>query len=192
MSSDRRAGILKAAQEVFIHYGFQRTSMDAIAEEAGLSRSGLYHHFGNKEAVLLGLVEALQEETLRAAEQAAAAEAELPTRILGLLDAKLGRFYALLANTRHGPELLDEGGRVAGGLIAEGHARYVGLLADLLAGETTLDLGAANTTPNEAAEFLIRCAEGLRGGTDPVSIDAYRERLALLVTTAVAGWRTRD
>ncbi len=44
--------ILAAALEVFVEKGFD-VSMDEIATSAGLSKGGLYHHFENKDAIIL-------------------------------------------------------------------------------------------------------------------------------------------
>ncbi|MBU2993181.1 helix-turn-helix domain-containing protein [Octadecabacter sp. 1_MG-2023] len=43
--------ILDAALEVFLRYGFRRTTMGDIAKAAGLSRQTLYSRFANKDEV---------------------------------------------------------------------------------------------------------------------------------------------
>lgn len=43
--------IFEAAQECFARYGFQKTSMEDIAREAGLSRRSVYRHFPDKAAL---------------------------------------------------------------------------------------------------------------------------------------------
>lgn len=43
--------ILRAAEECFARYGFQKTSMEDIAREAGLSRRSVYRHFPDKSAL---------------------------------------------------------------------------------------------------------------------------------------------
>src|ERR1700739_1109236 len=47
----RKASIVLAATQVFLRYGFKKTSMDDLARAAGLSRQGLYLHFPTKEAL---------------------------------------------------------------------------------------------------------------------------------------------
>ena len=55
MSEGRNGGareaILDAAFRRFARYGYRRTSLGDIADEAGLSRPALYHYFRNKEDV---------------------------------------------------------------------------------------------------------------------------------------------
>jgi TetR/AcrR family transcriptional regulator, transcriptional repressor of aconitase len=58
----RRADILKAAQDVFIEHGYERATMKHIMDAANVSRGGLYQYFASKEAVF----EAILEELLAA------------------------------------------------------------------------------------------------------------------------------
>lgn len=46
---DKRQAILEAAAEVFGALGYERASIDAIAEAAGVSKPTIYSHFGTKE-----------------------------------------------------------------------------------------------------------------------------------------------
>ena len=49
--------IIAAAKKEFLTYGFTDASMRHIAEEAGMSASGLYKHFASKEEMFSALVE---------------------------------------------------------------------------------------------------------------------------------------
>ncbi|WP_328375615.1 helix-turn-helix domain-containing protein [Micromonospora zamorensis] len=51
----RRHRVLKAARVTFARYGYRRTSMEAIAQAADMSRPALYQHLSNKEAVFRDL-----------------------------------------------------------------------------------------------------------------------------------------
>jgi AcrR family transcriptional regulator len=45
--------IIDAAVNEFIEKGYEGASMDSIAKRAGLSKGGLYHHFGSKDEIML-------------------------------------------------------------------------------------------------------------------------------------------
>ncbi|QGZ31978.1 TetR/AcrR family transcriptional regulator [Stutzerimonas stutzeri] len=47
----KREAILSAARELFLSNGYEGSSMDAIAAEAGVSKLTLYSHFKDKEAL---------------------------------------------------------------------------------------------------------------------------------------------
>jgi AcrR family transcriptional regulator len=53
----RRRQLLDVAVEVFAAHGFHRTSMDQVAEAAGVTKPVLYQHFGSKRKLYLELLE---------------------------------------------------------------------------------------------------------------------------------------
>ncbi len=63
-SAHKRAAILAAARELFVHDGVERTSMDAVAARAGVSKRTVYDYYGDKRRLLLGVVEAAGESLL--------------------------------------------------------------------------------------------------------------------------------
>ncbi|WP_312388530.1 TetR/AcrR family transcriptional regulator [Stutzerimonas nitrititolerans] len=60
----KREAILAAAQVLFLGNGYEGSSMDAIAAEAGVSKLTLYSHFGDKEALFCAAVKATCETRL--------------------------------------------------------------------------------------------------------------------------------
>jgi TetR/AcrR family transcriptional regulator, mexJK operon transcriptional repressor len=55
-SERKRAAIEQAAMDLFVRDGFARTSVDAIAEQAGVSKRTIYNHYGDKENLFLSVV----------------------------------------------------------------------------------------------------------------------------------------
>ena len=52
----KRAAILAAARRMFTSQGYEGTSMDQIAGEAGVSKLTVYSHFGDKETLFAAVV----------------------------------------------------------------------------------------------------------------------------------------
>jgi AcrR family transcriptional regulator len=50
--NERRAQIVTAAQRAFVRFGFHATTMQNVAEEAGMSAGNLYRYFPSKEAIV--------------------------------------------------------------------------------------------------------------------------------------------
>lgn len=55
-SEEKRRAILAAAGRLFLEHGLDRTSMDAVAQEAGVSKQTVYSHFTGKEDLLTACV----------------------------------------------------------------------------------------------------------------------------------------
>lgn len=58
------AAILEAAKRMFTLHGYERTSMDQIASEAGVSKLTVYSHFGDKDALFAAAVKSHCEAQL--------------------------------------------------------------------------------------------------------------------------------
>ncbi|OJX75562.1 TetR/AcrR family transcriptional regulator [Leifsonia sp. 71-9] len=56
-SAQKREAILAAARELFLADGVERTSVDAIAASAGVSKRTVYDYYGDKRNLLLAVVE---------------------------------------------------------------------------------------------------------------------------------------
>jgi AcrR family transcriptional regulator len=193
IAESRRENILAAAQEIFIHYGFARASLDLIAREAGISRTGLYHHFANKDEIFREVSNRLHEGSLRAAEQAAAESGAVEERLAAVLRAKVGAFFELLGATRHGDEILDQGNRLCGDEIAEGSRRYRRCVAKLFrdaerAGQ--IDLQSAGMSADTAAAFVVDGAYGLQGqqGGEVPTPAQFDKRLGQLARIVILGF----
>ncbi|NJQ01301.1 TetR/AcrR family transcriptional regulator [Streptomyces zingiberis] len=58
-SARKRAAILSAARELFLADGFDRTSVDAVAARAGVSKRTVYDYFGDKQTLLRATLDAV-------------------------------------------------------------------------------------------------------------------------------------
>src|SRR6187402_133573 len=97
-TSDRRhrsdgarshAAILEAATRLASTRGLDRLSIGELADEVGISKSGLYAHFGSKEELQLATIDAAEDVFDRVV--VAKAESATPglARVLALCDAHL-------------------------------------------------------------------------------------------------------
>jgi AcrR family transcriptional regulator len=83
-----RQQVLEAALQLFRKRGFERTTMRAIAQQAGLSLGAAYHYFDSKDAILTTYYEWLQDEHERLM-AAVPANSGLRERIVALFETKL-------------------------------------------------------------------------------------------------------
>lgn len=61
-SASKHAAIESAALKLFLRDGYDRTSVDAIAAEAGVSKRTVYSHFGDKENLFLTAIRDTRDE----------------------------------------------------------------------------------------------------------------------------------
>lgn len=54
---DTRSTILSMAKDLFVKQGYTATSMRQVAEAVGIGKATIYHHFADKQAILMTLVE---------------------------------------------------------------------------------------------------------------------------------------
>ncbi|QDQ96051.1 TetR/AcrR family transcriptional regulator [Tomitella fengzijianii] len=74
---------LRAARELFARNGYHATSIRAVADAAGLSVPGLYHHHKSKQAILSALVGSAMDRMLA---HSRAADADSDGSALGRFD----------------------------------------------------------------------------------------------------------
>lgn len=64
MIKQTRSKLIVTARQAFAEHGFAQTSMDDLTAAANLTRGALYHHFGNKEGLLLAVIEQIEQEVI--------------------------------------------------------------------------------------------------------------------------------
>jgi AcrR family transcriptional regulator len=184
-----RDRIFEAATTLFARYGYKRTSMEDIAQEAGLSRAALYLQFRNKEEIFREGARMLHEESLANARLALAEDRRLADKLVRAVEAKTLRMLEIAHTSPHGEELTDQKNRLCGDLAIESERQFLFIITESFEqadrnGE--IDLRAAELTANEAADVFANAVAGLKGGSD-VSVGAFRRRLATMVRVYVAG-----
>jgi AcrR family transcriptional regulator len=84
--ADRRAAtvglILAEARRLFTDRGFEATSIDDIADAAGVAKGAVYHHFASKEAVFQRILEDVQAEIASAPAPAQLLETRDPAQLI--------------------------------------------------------------------------------------------------------------
>ncbi|MGH9764064.1 MAG: TetR/AcrR family transcriptional regulator, partial [Blastocatellia bacterium] len=57
-----RQQIVAAAKSLFAVHGYEGTSIEAVLQEAEVSRGALYHHFDSKEALFMAVLQSVEAE----------------------------------------------------------------------------------------------------------------------------------
>lgn len=124
MAVQTRHEILEAARRLFAERGYVATSVNDIAEEAGVAVQTIYARLGSKHGMLVGLLDLIDEEAGLSEAAAAVATASTPQEILRA-EIRLTRAFqercgdiigALIAAAAVEPELEQA--------VAEGQRRH--------------------------------------------------------------------
>ncbi|MGP4806385.1 helix-turn-helix domain-containing protein [Agrobacterium cavarae] len=164
-SETMRAELITAARRLFTRGSYAETSTPDIAQAAGVTRGALYHHFADKQALLLAVIEAEAEAV--AAEIETETPPDMPViRQLSEGAATYLRAMAVPGRTRllllDGPAVL---GRTVMDDIDSRHAART--LREGLA--QAMDEGAISALPLDALTSLLsatfdRAALAIEGG----------------------------
>ncbi|BAM88115.1 MULTISPECIES: TetR/AcrR family transcriptional regulator [Bradyrhizobium] len=186
--------ILDAAMRVFRRHGFRRSSIEQAAEEAGLTRQALYHHFASKETLFRALIERLYEQGLAAEIAAAKAAEEAGYELADILVAEIGaRMQSMLASLNDSPhteELFSEHLAQARDLYQSYSIRFADEIATTIARvcrkrKLTLESGVS-------VRELARCVEMAVHGTKSAfpsmqPFDAFLKQLETMLRMLIAG-----
>jgi TetR/AcrR family transcriptional regulator len=86
---DKRQAILDRSAELFSAHGYDRASMNKIAEACGVSKANLYHYYKDKEGLLFDVIRFHLEELLEVVEAADRPADQPEARLRGLIAALL-------------------------------------------------------------------------------------------------------
>src|SRR4051794_10734148 len=85
MSDAMRDRILDAAERLLGRLGYGKTTMDALAQEAGISKRTIYLHFPSKEEVTLSTIDRIVDRLLDRLRKLGAAGGSAAGRIRRML-----------------------------------------------------------------------------------------------------------
>jgi AcrR family transcriptional regulator len=186
--------ILDAAMRVFGRHGFRRSSIEQAAEEAGLTRQALYHHFSSKEALFRAVIERLYEQGL-AAEIAAAKVAEddgleLADILVAQIGARMQSLFASLKGSPHIEELFSEHLMQARDLYQSYATRFADEIATTIARmcrkrKLTLSSGVSVRELARCVEMAIHGAKSAYPSMQP--LDAFLKQLETMLRMLIAG-----
>lgn len=108
-SDPTRAAILDAAEKLFGRFGYRKTTVQEIADEAGIGKGTIYLHFESKRAVALSTIDRLIQRVVDRLEAIAAGEEPVADRVRAMLvERVLIRFDGVQAYSGRIDELLAE------------------------------------------------------------------------------------
>ena len=157
----RQAQLLETALTVFLRHGFRKTSMEDIAQAAGISRQGIYLHFKDKDAIFSASIRKSLDEGVQAANSVLDDEhLALEEKLLKALDEWFGRHVGLLH-----PEASDLKGqceRVLGDAVVKSGSAFQKKLEKVMLAQSSKKTKGADKRAATIADMLCTCGETWR------------------------------
>jgi AcrR family transcriptional regulator len=179
-ANERRQQLLSVALDVFSATGYHTTTMDDVADAAGVTKPVLYQHFDSKRALYLHLVADVGERMARAI-TAETAEVASPRQ---QVEAGIAAYFQFVTDNRTAFLLLFEGADRSDADVAEAVNRIEDSMAELVA--PLIAAGIDADQQRALAYGIVGAAEaaGRAWATGKLDIEAMR----LSVEIAELAW----
>lgn len=200
-TADATQRILATAERLFAELGFDAVSMNMIAEQAGVSKGNIFHHFASKDVLYTTVLKSACAESTRLMDDLGSINGSLAERLVHFTQAHLAhlkKHHHIAALVQR--EMLEDGPRrgkaMAERVCSENFTRLVGILRDGRArGELSKDcdpaiiahlLVSANIFFMQARDMLRHSPE-LDFANDPA---LYSRKVVEVILTGVRESKT--
>lgn len=185
----RREQLLEVALHVFAARGFHQTSMNDVAEAAGVTKPVLYQHFTSKRSLYLELLELVSLRLMAAIDEATSAAAGPREQV----ERGLRAYFHFVVESPDEYQLMFGGGTRRDAEFAQESARLERSIAEVIAGLITVE-GLAEHDRQLLAHGIVGLAEGatrhwLGDGLD-LDADEVTDRVADLAWRGLRGIRS--
>jgi AcrR family transcriptional regulator len=175
--AERREQLLAAATHAFARAGFANTSLDDIAEQAGISRVLLYRHFDSKTDLYRAVLDRAIQRLTAAVGTRDFTDASIDA-LLGAAAEDPDGFRLLFRHAAREPEFRRQMDRFQRGMVAVARRELARVIPD-----RTWAAWAAQLAPVVAVEAVIAWLDAGQPGPDQAA-DRIRQALAGVITAA--------
>lgn len=191
----KAAAILDPAEQLFIQFGYRRTTMDDVARRAGVAKGTLYLYFDSKAELFRAMQARDVATSQRLCDAAEARGGTLADRLFGQLEAWFGMMHARYGASDHLSELsaalTTVGADIAKAAEATYEARLVRLL-ELAVAQEEADWEASGLDARRTVTLLLAAARGAKfANGKSVKPEVYRRRLRDLAQLFAAAVRAK-
>jgi AcrR family transcriptional regulator len=161
-SNDTRERILVAAIQRFSKFGYRRTSINDVAEEAGLARATVYLYWKRKEDLFVAGLERFNVHSRNLAEAAAAKKGPAAERMHAMVMAQYGATSDIVHGTASGHELFKANLQLGGAVVEECLRHGEEILNRLLQQgirDGEFDLHRSSARPADVARIIVTFAQ---------------------------------
>jgi AcrR family transcriptional regulator len=179
MTDEKTERVMAAARQVFLRYGFTRTTMGDIAEAAKMSRPALYLVFPSKEDIFAAVIGRSFAEMLAAIREGINRFESAPEKLTFAFEVWCVRPFELVRVSPEAKDLIDNGYEFAREIMANASTEFEAIIGEILKpiaqARRNLKLSATHIAKISIASLL-----GFKQSADDAA--QLRELIAGLVT----------
>ena len=196
MPDAKSATVMQAGYDAFLQFGLKRTTMQDIADRAGMSRAALYLHYKNKDDIFCAMMEAYFEAAAAAAEEALDSHSDPARALTAAFEAQMGDAGSALMQSPHAEELLSYKHSVGAAVMEAGREKLVAVYARWLERgvvEGVIDPTAVAGSADRMARVMLAALDGMKiGGFDWDGYVEARNHMARIFARAIVPCKVHE
>ena len=165
MTDHKREKLLKAAHQLFIRFGYRRTTMGDLAEAAEMSRPALYLLYANKEAIFRAVIVRYFNQAKCLAEQRVIGCSGLADKLAAVMNVWVVDAYIEITRSAEAGEIYEAGHSFAQDVKVEFSDVYTSQILKILTESDEIDTAALKLrglTLERVANILSCSTTGLK------------------------------
>lgn len=191
--------ILGAAEVLFARYGYERTSIEDIAQHLGIGKGSVYLDFRTKEDILSALLSRHANQVLGQAQKKVDECRVSPLKtLIQILEEPCLMVYDLIKRDIHTPETLLYTSVQFKGRFSSFFARKRALILELLQRAAAAGEIPQKNATDEMAQMIMMGTSSIyppyldnySESTEPISRELLQKRAKILVRLIVSGLKT--
>ncbi|HKF39195.1 MAG TPA: TetR/AcrR family transcriptional regulator [Ktedonobacteraceae bacterium] len=184
MTQNKEEKVLTAAREVFMRYGFKRTTMSDLADAAQMSRPALYLIFSSKEDVFRALVTQIFTDLLREVREGVSKHDEVADQLTGAFEVWCVRPFEMIQVSPDAKDILESGYAFATEITVQAFGDFEQILSDVLRPIVSSQADPP-LSAEQLAHILTTAAVGFKESAS--SAVQLRQLIKGLITIVLAG-----
>ena len=183
IEAKKRENVLAAARQVFLRYGYKRTTMGDIAAEAHISRPALYVQFPSKEDVFGAVMEQLFGEVLATIRSGIAKRTSVHDKLVFAFDVWAIQPFKSVQASPDAKDVLESSYAFAHAITSTAAADFERILVSIL--EPLTAQASLTVSPDCIAHILAAAVPGFKESAS--SVKQLQQMIDGLVTIVLAG-----
>lgn len=183
--SERRQQLLEVATETFAENGYHPTSMDMVAENAGVSKPVLYQHFASKQELYYAIVDSAANDLLTVLYEALLSTEDNRARV----EVTMSTYFTFVAEHRNKFILLFESDSYEPQVLArlqEFRQRTAEGVAEVIESYTVLDPAESMLAAQAVTGMAEHIARRIVSGDHTTDVETSVRIVSLLAWSGVS------